>query len=119
MVMPNEQFGSPEMGYAPATQDTGNPGALANAAAQIQQAVKILEMVLSAIPVGTKQYNSVIESIKRLSSNFPANEGSPGVQETAMESMLLEQQKMAPMAAIMRAMAQGGQPQQPQTPPVM
>jgi hypothetical protein len=116
MVMPNEQFGNPEMGYAPATQDTGNPGALANASAQIQQAVKILETVLSAVPIGTKQYNSVIESIKRLSSNFPANEGSPGVQDTAIESMLLEQQRMAPMNAIMRAMAA---PQPTQPPPIM
>lgn len=118
--MPPEQLppslsGAPKPGYSPASTSSGNPGAIAAALSQVSQAVKLLQAITSALPIGSKPQLTVQKCITDLSKIVPSSEQVPGIQKTALSSLNQQQQQQAPMMAMLSSMGRpqgvGGQEQ--------
>lgn len=112
--LPPSISGSPPPGYSPASNSSGNPGAIANAIAQVGQAVKLLQGILPMLPIGTEPHKNVLKMIELGSKTSPAANQVPGIQKTAVNNMQQQVQQGSPMAGVMQAMGQpsgmGGQP---------
>lgn len=114
--LPPQLTGVPPAGFSPASQPSGNPGATANAVAQIREAIKILEKNLAAFEIGDPLQKAVAKAVSSLSEKFPESEASPGVQATAQQGLQSQQQQKAPWEAIMQQQQGGGGQMPPQMP---
>lgn len=106
------QNGVPPMGSSPAAMASGNPGAEAKAIAQVREAIKLLSMSLSEVPMEDKA--DLAKCISILSKKFTESEAAPGVQQTALRDLAQKAQQDAMMQGIMRKQPQpgaGGAPQ--------
>ena len=103
----------PQGGTGPASPPTGNPGIAADALSKVREAVKMLELALQALPLGSEPHKAVAKAVSDLSRAAPASEEIPGVQATQLRSLAENAQKAAPMQALMRSLQQ----QQQQPPP--
>jgi hypothetical protein len=96
------------MGSSPASSLSGNPGLAANASSQVHEAVKLLQIALPNLPIGTPPHAAVVKAVDALAKAFPAAEQQPGVQATALRDLQHNSQQQAPLMALMRQMG-GGQ----------
>ncbi len=95
----------PPFGSSPLARPSGNPGAAANGAAMVQEAVNMLEKALSNIPVQHPLHKEVLATISKLSKHAPPQAASPGVNLQALKQMLASRMQQSPLAAL-----QAGQP---------
>lgn len=79
-------------------------GSEADGDSKVREAVHLLEMALPRFHPGNDKYKACIESLQRLSKQFPASAEVPGVQDT----QLLQLQQRAKQQAMMQAAMRGG-----------
>jgi hypothetical protein len=107
--------GQPPFGGAGgASMPTPNKGAEANGTALIQVAIKVLEKVIPMVGVTSEIGKDVIKSLNTLAKIAPPGSGSPGVEQNAMQNLMLQQKQDNPMLQQM-AKPQAGPP--PGAPP--
>lgn len=82
---------------------SGNPGEAAQATAQVQEAVDLLEKALPGLPVGHPIHKAVTSAISSLSKHAPPGSASPGLGLQAMKQALMDKMKSSPMAALLAA----------------
>lgn len=87
---------------------SGNPGLAANAMSQVHEAIKLLQIALPNLPIGTPPHAAVVKMVDTGAKAFPAAEQQPGVQATQLRDLQQQSQQSAPLAALMRSMG-GGQ----------
>lgn len=109
MAIPPAFSGKPPFGNSPASTVSGNPGLAANALAQVREAVNILQMALPHLPQGSEPWKEVYGAIGKLGKIAPEGAGSPGIQQTTGQDIMAQQKQQAPLIALMRSMANGGQ----------
>lgn len=104
---------------SPLASATANPGAAAAAAAEVREAISLLEKNLPNLPTGSGMHKAVLESLTKLSKEFPASAAVPGVQQTALMGLADKAKKDAMLRQVMSSMQQGGASPggQPGTPP--
>lgn len=83
-------------------------GTEADADSKIREAVHLIEMALPRLPHDGDKYKACVESLTRLSKQFPASAEVPGVQDT----QLLQLQQRAKQSAMMQAAMRQQQAQQ-------
>lgn len=98
--------GAPPIGSSPATQPVANRGMQAAAIAKLSVVVKQLEMILPALGAGTEAGQAVLKSLNSLAKLIQPGSISPGVEQSAMQDLLLKARQNAPQIAAMR----GAQP---------
>lgn len=98
---------------APASPPTGNPGEMATAMAQVRQALQILEMALPKLEPGSKQHQSCVDAVSKLSKSFPATDELPGIQNTTLMDMARQAKQGAMMRQLMASGGGGGAPPAP------
>lgn len=100
---------------APVAPATGNPGNVAAGMAKVREAISILEQVLPELPTGDSQHKAVLESLTKLSKEFPASAAIPGVQRTALAGLAQKANSDAMLRQVMAAQqAKAQQPPPPQ-----
>jgi hypothetical protein len=122
MALPPSITGIPPAGSSPAAVQSGNPGANAQAVAQVREAIQMLSATLPQLPVGSEMQTAVAKVVADLSKKFPEQDAAPGVQMSAIRDLAQRAQQQQAMQALMRQQgggAQGGPEQQPQQPPMM
>jgi hypothetical protein len=87
-------------------QPTPNRGNQAAALAQVQWAVRLLETALPQLGAASPQGQAVMKAITSLSKHTPTAGGSPGVQKTALQDLMMQQRQQQPMMDMLRG--QGG-----------
>ncbi len=92
----------------PASPPTGNPGEMVAAMAKVREAVRIMEKALPGLQVGSKPYEAVVESIRKISKEIPATEAMPGITNATLMGLQRDAREGAQQQALMRAMGQGG-----------
>jgi hypothetical protein len=86
-------------------------GAQTQAMSQIAQAIRTIQRVMIALPIGSDVYHSVHKAIGDLSKHFPQTESNDELQ-AQQTSMQDQQRAMVQKQMLMRALQnQGGQPQ--------
>jgi hypothetical protein len=86
-------------------------GSEADADSKIREAVHLMEMALPKLHPGGDKYKACIESLQRLSKQFPASAEVPGVQDTQLLQLMQRAKQSAMMQAAQRQQqAQGGAP---------
>lgn len=86
-------------------------GSEADGDSKVREAVHLLEMALPRFHPGNDKYKACIESLQRLSKQFPASAEVPGVQDTQLLQLQQRAKQSAMMQAAMRqqqAMGGGG-----------
>lgn len=104
-------------GPVPAAAHTPNLGATAGASVQIQNAIKLIEEALPALPIGSEAHKAVAGAISSLSKHFPAANTPPQLQETNLRDLQQHAQKTAMMQALLRSHLGGGE--SPGAPPAI
>lgn len=93
----------------PAASPSPNPGAEANAAGQITQALRMLEQALPQLGVNSPLHQAVRKAIDQLAKNIPASAGQQPINSSMLRDMALRQQQQHPLLAALQARgAQGG-----------
>ena len=100
--------GQPPMGASPVSVPSGNPGDMAMAMSEVHQALQILTKNLPKLQIGSDPYKAVLDTIKKLSSTFPASQADPGVQKTTLAGLAQDASQSTMMQSLMRSMGQGG-----------
>jgi len=100
--------GQPPFGSSPVTQPTPNRGLQAGALGIVAQAVRLLEKALPMLGAETEPGKDVMRALPMLSKHIPPGAMSPGVENTALQQLMMQQRQQAPMLQALRAM-QGGQ----------
>jgi hypothetical protein len=112
----------------PATAQQGNPGNAAAAMIEVQNAVKMLERALPMIPMGSPLHEKVLKVASELGKAISegGGQGNQALELQSLIQMARQSAQSAPQNALARmfpsqgaagappAMAQGGQPPQPQ-----
>jgi hypothetical protein len=78
---------------------------------KVREATKLLELALSALPLGSDPHKAVSKAIADLSKSVPASAEIPGIQATELRALQENAQKAAPMQALLRSMQQQQPPQ--------
>ena len=86
---------------------TPNRGMQASAMAQLTWVIRILEKALPMVGVETELGKDVMKALTTLSKHLPAGSGSPGVEQQAMQKMMMEQKQEQPMLQLLRSQGQG------------
>lgn len=91
--------------------------------AKAREAISLLQMVLPDLPTGSSMHKAVLDSVSKLSKEFPASAAVPGVQKTALQGLAHRAKQDAMLQAVQRSMGGGqggagapGLPPQPPTP---
>lgn len=74
---------------------------------QVHEAIKLLQIALPNLPIGTPPHSAVVKMIDNGAKAFPAAEQQPGIQQTQLRDLQQHAQQNAPLAALMRQMGQG------------
>jgi hypothetical protein len=105
----------PPMGPAdPASAPTQDMGSQAAALSQVREGVKILEMALPALELGSDPHKAVLSAISSLSKVVPPSSEVPGVQMTTLTGLQKKAQESQMLQQLASAMGQG-----PNVPAVM
>ena len=101
--------GQPPVGGAGgATMPTPNRGVQAAANGKLTWVARQLLDVMKMLEIGSDQMKDINKAFDLVSKHVPPGSGSPGVEQTAMHKMMLEQKSEQPMLQLMRQ--QGGAP---------
>ena len=111
------QPGQPPVGSSPATGPVPNKGLEAAALAKLGQVVRILESLVPQLGAGTEAGKDVLKALTSLSKHVPPGAVSPGIEQTALKKMMMEQQQQGPQIAAMRAAMAQPKPEGGATPP--
>lgn len=108
----------PPVGSAgPASPPTGNLGLTADALTKVREAVRLLEMALPQLPMGSEPYKDTLKAIQSLSKSVPASAEVPGVQQTTLADLQQQAQKSSMFQQVQRALQQGATPPAGGAPP--
>lgn len=98
--------GQPPIGSSPATQPVPNRGLEAAGLAKLGIVMRLLEQILPLVGAGSEVGGDVLEAMKKLRRHVPADSMSPGIENSALQEIMMKARQMAPQIAAMRA----GQP---------
>ncbi len=111
---------------APASAPTANPGLMADSLSKVREAVRLCELALPGLPVGSEEHKSVMGMITAGAKVAPSSAMPEGVQTTQLQGLQESAQKSAIMQALMRNLGGqgagggmppgGGQEQDPMSP---
>lgn len=96
------------MGSSPLSVPTGSPGAAAGAMAKVREAINILNMAISELPIGTDPHKAVMSAVQGLTKVVPPSADVPGVQQTALRDLQANAGKSAMMQKLMASLGAGG-----------
>ena len=96
------QPGQPPFGSSPVTMPTPNQGLKAAALAQLQWAVRIMEKALPMLGSTSEEGKSVMKALVSLQKLVPAGSTSPGVENSALQQMMLGARQEQPMLAMLK-----------------
>lgn len=109
--------GAPQDVTSPATSPVPNRGLEAAGLARLSMIVRMLEEALPMLGSTSEIGQSVLKSISSLSKSIPPGSLSAGVEDTAMQKVMMAHRQQAPLIAALRAsMARQNQPPQDQSP---
>ena len=97
----------PVVGAGGATMSTQNRGLQAAAIAQLTHAIRIMEKALPMLGVETEMGKDVMSSLSKLSKHIAPGGGSPGVEQSALQQMMMQHKQDQPMLQALRAQGQG------------
>lgn len=100
------QAGAP--GPTPGTMPTPNQGQHVAGLAMIGVIVKLMERAIPLLGAGTEAGRDLVKSLSSLSRHVPAGALSPGIENTAIERLALQNRQNGPQVAAMRAAAPPG-----------
>ena len=109
-VAPAAASGQPPFGSSPVSQPVPNRGHEAAGLSRLGVIVKLMEETIPLLGVGSEPGKDLVKALSSLAKHVPPGAVSPGIQQSTMEKLMLQQKQMAPQVAAMRAM-QPGQPQ--------
>ncbi len=112
-LAPNLAQPGPASPLAPAT---ANLGAAAAAAAQVREAISLLEKNLPNLQTGGNQHKAVLDALTKLTKEFPASAAVQGVQQTALLGLAEQAKKDAMLRQVTSQMPGHGAPP-PAAPP--
>lgn len=99
------------MGGAPIAAPSFSPGSEAAAAAEIAQAVKILQGAFGKMDPSSDGGKKVLKAIQQLSEIAPVTKEAPGLGPEVLRNLAMRAQQQAPLMMLLRQQAaQGGQP---------
>lgn len=78
--------------------------------AQVSWAVRLLERALPMLGVTSPVGKDVMSAMKSLAKHVPPGAASAGVENNALQQMMLQGKQEQPMVQALRAMGQGGAP---------
>ncbi len=107
MPLPPSLSGTPPPGSSPGSALSGTPGLAANAMSQVHEAIKLLQIALPNLPIGTHPPASGVKAVDTLAQAFPSAEQQPGIQQTQLRYLQQNAQQQAPLQALMRSMGGG------------
>ena len=84
------QPGQPPFGSSPAQMPTPDRGGQAAALALVSTAVRILERALPQLGAGSDPGKDVMKALQNLTKHVPQGATSPGVENSAMQQMMLQ-----------------------------
>jgi len=100
--------GQPPVGSSPVSQPTPDLGNQAGAMGLVTVVLKVLERALPMAGSSTPLGKAVMKAIADLGKHTPQGGGSPGVEQNALQDLMLKQKQQAPMLALLRSQQQGG-----------
>ena len=113
-------MGQPPVGSSPATSPVPNKGLEAAGLAKLGLIVRLLEQIVPLLGAGTEAGKDVLKCLTSLAKHIPPGAVSPGIEQSALQKLMLQQRQQGPQIANMRAaMAQpgGAAPSGPSAPP--
>lgn len=113
------QPGQPPFGSSPAQMPTPDRGGQAAALALVSTAVRILERALPQLGAGSDPGKDVMKALQNLTKHVPPGATSPGVENSAMQQMMLAGKQEQPQQQVLAAMGQGQAPMPGGAPPPM
>lgn len=112
----SDPSGQPPIGSSPATQPVANRGLQAAGLAKLQVVVKQLESLLPVFGAGSEAGKAVLESLNKLAKHVQPGSVSPGVEQNALQELMMKLRQGAPQVAAMKAASMGGAGGAPQAP---
>lgn len=106
-------MGAARPNIGPVTTPQPHAGNASAAINDVQNAVKMLEKALPAIPMGTPLHAEILAAATKLAKHLGAGSGNEGLELQSLLQMARQASSSAPMAALSRMMPS------PQTPPAM
>ena len=100
-------MGQPPAGSSPATGPVPNKGLEAAGMAKLGLIVRLLESVVPQLGVASEDGKDVLKALTSLSKHVPPGAVSPGVEQTALQKMMINQKQQTPQIAAMRAAMAG------------
>lgn len=98
----------PPMGPAdPASAPTPDAGIQADSLSKVREGVKLLEMALPGLQLGSDPHKAVLSAIQTVSKVVPPSNEVPGVQMTALSGLQEQAQKSQMLQGLAAAMGQG------------
>ena len=94
----------------PVQMPTPDRGSQAAALAQVSWAVRLLEKALPLLGVASPPGKDVMSALKSLSKHVPPGSMSPGVENNALQQLMMQGKQEQPQIQALRAMGQGGGP---------
>lgn len=93
---------SAPVGASPATGPVPNKGMEAAGLAKLSIVVRMLESIIPEIGAASEVGKSVLKSLTDLSKHLSNTNVAPGVEQSQMEKMMLEQRQQGPQIAQLR-----------------
>lgn len=95
---------------------TPDAGLAADSLSKVREAVKMLEMALPGIPLGSEPHKAVLSAIQSISKVVPPSSEVPGVQMTQLAGLAQQAQQSQILQQLTQAMGAGDNvpPVQPQ-----
>ena len=72
--------------------------------------VRLLESLVPSLGAGTEAGKDVLKALTSLSKHVPPGAVSPGVEQTSLMKLMVDQKQQQPQIAAMRAAMSGQQP---------
>jgi len=114
---PAPQPGQPPVGSSPATAPVPNKGLEAAGMAKLGLIVRQLEQIVPLLGAGTEAGKDVLKALTSLSKHVPPGAVSPGVENSALQGLMLKQRQQTPQIAQMRAALAQQKPEGAGAPP--
>ena len=108
-MMPPSLSGQPPIGSSPVSVPSGSPGANAGGLAEVREAIKLLQVALPKLPVGSEPHKALLSSIQGLSKVVPPSAEVPGVQQTALRDLQQNAGKNAMLQQVMSSLGGANQ----------
>lgn len=85
---------------------TPNRGLQAAAIAQLTHAIRIMEKALPMLGVESEMGKDVMSALSKLSKHIAPGQGSPGIENSALQQMMMQHKQEQPMIQALRAQGQ-------------